>query len=141
MKATKETVKKAEKATGQQKVMAVEKRTAAILYRKMPQDMIEIVDFEGIMTADELEKEYGEHISDLYLSYHDNMLKRFNSHNCQQYLEIYSQGGRIQINIGQLMPKKDFSELVDKVRTCGSLLHQIVEALWSTENTVRKIKI
>jgi len=110
-------------------------KPATILYKKLPDDMILIVGFENFLNADEIEKKFGEVVSDTYMAYQENMVKVFDSFGVQRIHFGYND----TFSIGMVMPKKSFSILVQRAKKCGGLLHDIIAAVNSGE--VKRITI
>ena len=121
------------KSKGLETVMR-ESSTSAILYKKMPGDMILITGFRNILTADEIEKQYGGDVYRVYERSHKYVFGRYNG------------SGQFGIVLGQGMenvnshyfpdavyPKKDFAKLVVTLKSAGKLLAEIVAACKNAE--------
>jgi hypothetical protein len=112
---------------------------ATILYRRMPGDMILIVGFENFLSAEELKSKYGETITEIYLSY-QNHLERKSYTDGSIYIQILEgmEAFFDRLDIGDLLPRKVFSNIVADVKKAGSLLHEVILA---QGNDIRRIEI
>jgi len=107
-------------------------KSATILYKKLPDNMILITGFENFLTADELLDKYGRVVAKAYLDYPYNMAASLGA--------VFLKGAGFSfVSIGQVLNKCDFSTIVAHVKKCGSLLHDIVVAV--NDGDVNRIKI
>jgi hypothetical protein len=110
-------------------------KPATILYKKLPDDMILITGFENFLSVVELEKKYGEVIADTYTKYPDKMVKVFDTFGVVRVHFGYND----TVCIGDVFPKKAYCGFVQRVRKCGGLLHDIIQAVNGGE--VKRIEI
>jgi hypothetical protein len=106
----------------------VESNSSAILYKKMPGDMILITGFRNILTADEIEKKYGKDIFTIYMA--GDFVTGF--YNGEGKFGI-SVGFGTRIYPGKVYSKKDFAKLVVTLKSAGKLLAGIVAACKNSE--------
>jgi hypothetical protein len=102
---------------------------SAILYKKMPGDMILITGFRGILTADEIEKKYGSQIASVYGA---NEFRVYGSYSCSGGFGVCLSPGA-HVYPGHVFQKKDFAKLVVSLKNAGKLLAGIVAACKNAE--------
>ncbi|MFH1146830.1 MAG: hypothetical protein V1736_03900 [Pseudomonadota bacterium] len=109
-------------------------KSATILYKKLPDDMILITGFEGFLNIDEILDKYGRTIAIAYNAYPSHMTGFPNMISL-----VGIQSNLSTIVIGQIHCKGAFSTIVAHVKKCGALLHDIIQACDKGE--VKRIKI
>jgi hypothetical protein len=105
-----------------------ESSTSAILYKKMPGDMILITGFRNILTADEIEKKYGKSVIRVYERSDKAIVGRYNGSG-----EFGIFGPDARAFPGAVYFKKDFAKLVVTLKNAGKLLAGIVAACKNSE--------
>jgi hypothetical protein len=106
-----------------------EPKTATILYKKLPDNMILITGFENFLTADELTKKYGEDIADTYFAYDYHMAKEYYADGTILLSVDFNDEDCDTVRPGNVYQKHEFHKLVEHIRKCGGLLHDIIAAV------------
>ena len=112
------------------------KAGACIHFKKMPDNMILITGFSGILTREELEKKYGEEIVSVYEQCLNHMFLR-----SSEGLRIFTENDDIPGGFGKgsVFNHKTFGEIVAGMKKCGTTLAAIVKTIDSGE--IRTIRI
>ena len=103
----------------------VESNSSAILYKRMPADMILVTGFRNILTAEGIEKKYGKRTYDVYRRTPGHVYGMFRLEDGSFGIAGDVTGG---VYPDRLYPKKDFAKLVVAVKSAGKLLAEIVAA-------------
>jgi len=124
-----------------EQMKGVASKSATILYKKLPDDMIMITGFENFLTPNQLIEKYGKTIAMLYCGYPNHIyLIHSDVPNKSDYLKSVANGVESEpIQVNSLWSKKGFCTIVSHVRKCGGLLHDIIVAVRDGE--VKRIKI
>jgi len=130
--------KTAQKYTGISPIMSTVNvsKPATILYKKLPNNMILITGFENFLTGEEIKEKYGKKVTDAYQRCPDSMLKRFSINNGDIFIVLADSS---KFSAGDVLNKKEFSHLVQRIKKCGSLLHDIIAAV--NDGQVKRITI
>jgi hypothetical protein len=105
---------------------------ATILYKKLPDDMILIMGFEGFLSLDEIFDKYGRVVAKAYFDYPYHMSGIVNS--------VFLSGFRMHIiAVGQLFSKAEFTDVRNHINKCGCLLHDVIQAV--NDGDVKRIEI
>lgn len=105
-----------------------------VMYQDLPEGMIVITGFGGILTEKVLIDKYGEYIARLYLGYEDSAKLLFGDEGAP-YLQV----SYLNFLIGDVLPKKELNTLFKMLQKAGKLLHDVIWAI--TINPIKSLKI
>lgn len=108
-------------------------KPATILYKKLPDNMILITEFENFLSLDEIFDKYGRVVATTYSAYSYFM------YGIPGSVFVAGLAGFGAIRTGQKYNKVEFSTFVSHVKKCGGLLHDIIQTVNGGE--VKKIII
>jgi hypothetical protein len=108
-------------------------KSATILYKRLPDDMILITGFENFMRFDDIVDKYGRVVAITYNNYPSRISGDVFG------VILYGNNGKPGLHVGDICKKVEFSEIIAHVKKCGGLLHGIIEAVNNGE--VKKITI
>jgi hypothetical protein len=111
-----------------------ESNSAAILYKRMPGDMILVTGFRNILTAEQIEQKYGKDIFTVYMA--GDFVTGFYGGDGKFGIFV---GFGVRIMPGKVYKKKDFAKLVATMKSAGKLLAEIMVACKSSE--VRMVEL
>ena len=119
-----------------------DKYSVEIHYTKFPGNLIRIEGFGNVLSEAEIAFEYGQPVADLYFDEACPIAMRRNY--CQDgeesiLIEDSEEDGPIYIHLGAIFSKDEFSELVNKMKKCGSILHEIIET--NKDIRIKTVKI
>jgi len=111
----------------------IHEKSATILYKKLPDNMILIVGFENFLTIDDIMNRYGMTVAKIYADFPCHMAGK------DSVVSIFDSGSVKSIATNQIYRKSEFSKIVSDVKKCGGLLHDIIVVVNGGE--VKRIQI
>lgn len=105
------------------KTTTVQSKAARVLFKELPEDKILITGFENFMIGEEIAAKYGETIRKQYFEYDTKVVKKVSLDGffgLRRHLHTY--------NVGDILDKKEFNQLIGSLKQAGKLLHDLVVA-------------
>ena len=122
------------------KVTASSTPLTGIYYKPLPGDKVIITGFYGFLTLKEIEEQCGE-----------NILHAYESNDCRVVLQYACDGKErlrlsdgncedrfdtIDVCVGDIFTKDEFSEIIKHIRKCGKYLHDLKVAMKLEEKVI-----